>query len=83
MADITPPDGYRTLETMSWAFDETAKDLDKRLQEAFEEVKKKTSDASALAAYQARLGEKTMVLSAQSSTVKTWRDTAAGIIQKF
>ncbi|MGC7404922.1 EscF/YscF/HrpA family type III secretion system needle major subunit [Pandoraea pneumonica] len=83
MAEITPPDGYRTLETMSWAFNDAAKDLDKRVQEAFEKVKGSASNSGALAEYQAALGEKTLVLSAQSSTVKTWRDTAAGIIQKF
>ncbi|VVD64139.1 EscF/YscF/HrpA family type III secretion system needle major subunit [Pandoraea iniqua] len=83
MTTINAADDLRSLEKISASFDEKAKTLKQRVDEALAAIQGDASDAQTLAKYQAVLGEYTLVQSAQSASVKTWRDTAAGIIQKF
>jgi type III secretion protein F len=71
------------LSTMSDNFTKGATELRKEYKEAFEEVKKNSSDPAALAAYQAKLAEYTLYRQAQSQAVKSIKDTVAATIRNW
>lgn len=73
----------RYLEQMSSEFDDKVSDLQERLQEAMEALKKDASDAVTLAHYQSVLGDYTTMRSAQSAAVKSMKEIAQGSISKF
>ncbi|BAE73833.1 Yop proteins translocation protein F [Sodalis glossinidius str. 'morsitans'] len=73
-----------------WFIDDIAKDFDtgaQTMMEQLETARKALSDApdnpSVLAEFQAKLSEYTLFRNAQSSTVKTFKDIGAAIIQNF
>lgn len=61
-------------------FNGKASDYGKALSKALEELKKDTSDAAALAEYQAKLSEYNIARSAQSGAIKAFKDIAQTII---
>ncbi|QQG29063.1 type III secretion system needle filament subunit SctF [Pectobacterium carotovorum] len=87
MTDLTHPKlGYNNdyfLDDVSGAFEEGAEAMMKDLNAAQAELEKDPSNPAVLANYQAKLQEYTLFRSAQTSTVKAYKDIGASIIQNF
>ncbi|GKW40828.1 type III secretion system needle filament subunit SctF [Pectobacterium parvum] len=87
MTDLAHPKlGYNNdyfLDDISGAFEEGAEGMMKDLNAAQEELQKDPSNPAVLANYQAKLQEYTLFRSAQTSTVKAYKDIGASIIQNF
>ena len=87
MADTNPnptttSNGY-FLDDVSVAFETGAANMMEELQEAQTALEADPSDPAVLAKYQAKLQEYTLFRSAQTSTVKAYKDIGAAIIQNF
>ncbi|RJL48610.1 type III secretion system needle filament subunit SctF [Pectobacterium carotovorum] len=87
MTDLTSPRlGYNNdyfLDGVSGAFEEGAEAMMNDLNAAQAELEKDPSNPAVLANYQAKLQEYTLFRSAQTSTVKAYKDIGASIIQNF
>ena len=82
--NFTPDVATNTsLSFTSEDFNARVTTLNEEVKAALALVKQKPSDAAALADYQARLGDYTLFRTAQSSTVKSYKDICAAIIQNF
>lgn len=73
--------GY--LDGISNQFDNGVQDLQEQVDSALTDLSKKPSDPKLLAAYQSKLSEYNLYRSAQSNTVKVFKDIDAAIIQNF
>ncbi|MEH4929665.1 type III secretion system needle filament subunit SctF [Enterobacter cloacae] len=71
------------LETKTSNFEAGAKKMMEQLKNAEQALEKDPSDPSVLANYQSKLQQYTLFRSAQTSTVKAYKDVSAGIIQNF
>ena len=72
-----------SLSRTSEEFNNKVTILNDQVKNALAKVQEQPSDAAALAEYQARLGDYTLFRTAQSSTVKSYKDICAAIIQNF
>lgn len=85
MADTNPTptsNGY-FLDDVSVAFETGAADMMKQLQDAQKALEADPSDPAVLANFQSKLSEYTLFRNAQTSTVKSYKDIGAAIIQNF
>lgn len=71
--------GY--LTELSMDFDSGSAALQTQLTNALSDLEANPSDPQKLATYQAKLSEYTLYRSAQSTTVKAYKDVAANILQ--
>ena len=73
--------GY--IDNVSATFDTGVSDLQTQVTDALNSLSENPSDPSLLAAYQSKLSEYTLYRTAQSNTVKAFKDIAASIIQNY
>ncbi|WP_435954196.1 type III secretion system needle complex protein [Dryocola sp. BD626] len=76
-----PWSGY--LDGISTQFDSNVQNLQQQVDTALTSLSKNPSDPTLLAAYQSKLSEYNLYRSAQSNTVKVFKDIDAAIIQNF
>ncbi|MBN3264699.1 type III secretion system needle filament subunit SctF [Pectobacterium brasiliense] len=87
MTDLTHPklrynDDY-FLDGVSGAFEDGAEKMMNDLNAAQTALEKDPSNPAVLAEYQSKLQQYTLFRSAQTSTVKAYKDIGASIIQNF
>lgn len=77
----TSYEGY--IDKMSKTFDNGVIDLQTQITEALENLSQNPSDPSLLATYQSKLYEYQLYRTAQSNTIKAFKDLDASIIQNY